>query len=386
MDHTVTVLEVLRQRRRASRGELCELTGLSPATVSRAVGRLREGGFVTEQAVESTSFGRPPRLVNLVADAAFVLAIDAGGSRLRVALADLVGEPAAVSSGTAARPADGDAVIGEIVRLARDVSGRAHGRPVLAAAAGISGIVDRSNGTVLLSPDLPGLQGLPAAELLSGALGGLPVAVDNDDLLAAVGEASAGAAAGARDVVFLSLGFGLGAGIIVGGRPLRGAGAAAGAIAYLEPGRLEERASGRSIALRYRALAPAEASEGEPDAAEVFARATAGDPVAVRVVDEATQALGELVVNVAAVLDPEVIVVGGGLTRNGPALLERLTERLARSVPYPPRLVPTALGDGAVARGASVLALTLARQQLATRFGSPSTQPEPARVGVLELV
>jgi predicted NBD/HSP70 family sugar kinase len=386
MDHTVTVLELLRQRRRASRSDLIELSGLSPATVSRAVSRLRDSGFVTEQAVESAAFGRPPRLVELVADAAFVLAIDAGGSRIRVELADLVGEPAAVSSGTAATPADGDSVIGEIVRLARGVSGRAHGRPILAAAAGISGIVDRATGSVLLSPDLPGLQGLPASNLLADALGGLPVAVDNDDLLAAVGEATAGAAAGARDVVFLSLGFGLGAGIIVGGRPLRGAGAAAGAIAYLEPGRLEERASGRAIPLRYRALAPARRAGADLDAGMVFARAAAGDAVAVRVVGEAMDALGELVVNVAAVLDPEVIVLGGGLTRNGPALLEHLAARLARSVPYPPRIVLTALGDGAVARGASVLALTLARQQLATRFGSPSTQPEPARVGVLELV
>src|SRR5581483_4437452 len=140
--------------------------------------------------------------------------------------------------------------------------------------------------------------GLAVADQLEERLG-LPVGIDNDDVLAAVGEASFGAARGCSDVVFLSLGLGLG--LIVGGRPVRGARSAAGAIAYLAPGRLEERASGRVIPRRYLKLAGLEESRTRDlDAREVFRRAETGDRAAARVIAEATEALGHLVVNVAA--------------------------------------------------------------------------------------
>lgn len=383
MDHAVTVLELLRQRERLSRAELAELSGLSPATISRAVAHLRRSGLVRERVMERAPLGRPPMVVELEASAAYLLAIDAGGSRIRASLADLEGNLSAAEHGEVDRPDDLASVIGEITRIALRAAAHAAGRPILAAAAGISGIVDAGKGRVLLSPDLPGLDGAPAAELLSAELH-LPVAIDNDDILAAVGEASVGAARGSTDVVFLSLGYGLGAGVIVGGRPLRGATSAAGAIAYFAPGRLEERASGRAIASRYAQRAHVAATD--VSAREVFELAAAGDAIAKAVVAEATSALGDLVVNVAALLDPQVIVVGGGLARSGAALFEPLAERLRSSVPFPPRLVPSQLEERAVAQGAALLALSLGRQRMATSPGAPAVRPEPARVGVLELI
>ena len=126
------------------------------------------------------------------------------------------------------------------------------------------------DGRVLLSPDLPGLTGLGLAAALEDRLG-VPVAIDNDDLLAAIGEAASGAAIGCRDVVFLSLGYGLGAGIIVDGRPVRGAANAAGAIGYHGPGRLEDRASGRAIPLATGAL---DRRPRRPDAGRTAMRRT----------------------------------------------------------------------------------------------------------------
>ncbi|MBF6605191.1 MAG: ROK family transcriptional regulator [Chloroflexi bacterium] len=383
MDHAVTVLELLRQHERASRTELAELSGLSPATISRAVAHLRRRGLVRERVLEHVPLGRPPMVVELEASAAYLLAIDAGGSRIRASLADLEGTLVVTEHGEVRRPRDPASVIREIGRVARRAARRADGRPILAAAAGISGIVDAGRGIVLLSPDLPGLEGASAAELLGAELD-MPVAIDNDDILAAVGEASVGAARGSTDVVFLSLGYGLGAGIIVGGRPLRGAASAAGAIAYFAPGRLEERASGRAIASRY-----AHRTHGSSDAIgarEVFHLAAAGDAVARAVVAEAVNALGELVVNVAALLDPQVIIVGGGLARNGAALVEPLADRLRSSVPFPPRLLPSLLDEAAVAQGAALLALSLSRQRMANGAGGSAVRPEPARVGMLELV
>lgn len=381
MDKRVAILDVLRGRSPASRAELAELSGLSPATVSRAVQRLRREGFVRDVAGTSAGLGRPARLVELRPDAAFVVGIDAGGSMLRAVLADLEG----VMRGRAARPArdprDGVATVADLAATARDVIARAADRPILAVAAGISGIVDHASGRVLLSPDLPGLNEVAVAGLLEKELG-IPVVIDNDDLLAAVGEGAAGSAAGCSNIAFLSLGYGLGAGLIVDGRPVRGASRAAGAIAYLAPGRLEARASGRAIPILFRAALgraggpghAGEATDPGADARTVFELAAAGDPVAASVVGEVVEALGDLVVNVAALLDPEVIVLGGGLAANGPVLFEPLSRRLAGAVPYPPRLVPSALESAAVVHGAVAVALDLARRRLAgPQLGAPSS-------------
>lgn len=389
MDHSVTVLEALRQRGSASRAELASSTQLSAATVSRAVAKLRRDGLVSER-VGKTGLGRPPRVVELRRGAAHVLGIDAGGSRIRAVLTDLDGTVHATHMQAVERPGDHGAVLHTIHRTASSVTAKARGGRILAAAAGISGIVDRSHGKVLLSPDLPALKGRALSQELSIRLG-VPTVIDNDDLLAAVGEAAFGVSRGCTDMVFLSLGYGLGAGVIVDGRPVRGARAAAGAVAYFAPGRLENRASGRVVPRRYlerlgRRPGGRRATPRDIDAEAVFSRAAAGDGVAKAVVDDVIEALGDAVVNVAALLDPEVIVIGGGLMGGVSPLLERLAERLRAAVPYPPRVVPSALGEDAVARGASVLALTLAKHHLAAPDGEPANLPDPARIGALQLL
>jgi len=390
MDHAVTILEVLRQRRTASRSELAELTGLSAATISRAVAKLSREGLIDEHPGEPAGLGRIPRVVELRPGAAHVLGIDAGSSRIRAVVTDLDGSVRASASSVVSRTDDRASVLEAIARTAGEAREQVGRRSVLAAAAGVSGIVDREGGRVLLSPDLPGLEGADLGALLERELR-LPVAIDNDDLLAAVGEAAFGAAKGRSDVVFLSLGYGLGAGLIVGGRPVRGSSSSAGAIAYLAPGRLENRASGRVIPTRYLdRVAQRRSSDGlrpttKIDAEEVLRRASQGDAVAEAVVRDVLDALGDLVVNVAALLDPEVIVIGGGLTRGGRDFAGPLEDRLRNSVPYPPSLVRSALGDDAVARGAAVLALSIAKHHLAARGGASTPRPDPRRIGALEL-
>lgn len=370
MTHVLEVLEVLCQRSVASRSLLAEMTGLSPATISRTIALLRKDGLVIEREVVGQGVGRPARVVHLRAQAAHVLGIDAGGSRVRVLLSDLEGKVhrrVTRSVRAARRPED---VVDAIVELAGEVRDQAGGR-VIAAAAGVSGIVDAPKGTVLLSPDLPTLSGTPTEHMLEQALG-VPTVIDNDDLLAAMGEVAFGAAQGCTDVAFISMGHGLGAGLIVGGQPVRGARSSAGAIAYLAPGRLEDRASGRAIPRRYlqrRSIRTSSGRQPQMSAERVFALAKDGDAIARDVVEEAITAWGDLVVDVAALLDPQIIVVGGGLARSQSDVLDRLDVRLNDALPFPPRLVASDLGEDAVARGAVSLALTLARRRLA---GQPS--------------
>jgi predicted NBD/HSP70 family sugar kinase len=257
-----------------------------------------------------------------------------------------------------------------------DLVERTDARPV-AAAAGVSGIVDAACGKVLLSPDLPGLDGVDVAASLAERLD-MPTAIDNDDLLAAAGESALGAAEGCTDVVFLSLGLGLGAGLLVGGRPVRGARSSAGAIAYLGPERLDERASGRAIPLRYAERAGERAGASPPRSAErIFELAEAGDEAAAWVVGDVTEAVTELVIDVAALLDPQVIVLGGGIARGQASLVREVAERVGAALPFPPRVVASQLGEDAVALGAASLALTLGQRRLA------GVAPEPGTLGAL---
>ena len=375
MSHSLAVLEALCRRGEASRAQLAQETGLSPATISRAVAYLRGKGLAIENANGDKRVGRPPHVVQLKPDAAHVVGIDAGGSRIRVVLTNLEGEPKSRGARTVRRGTRIDVFARAIAGLVADVAGE-HLGSVVAAGAGISGIVDAARGNVLLSPDLPVLNGKAVASCLTDALG-LPVSIDNDDLLAAAGEAAFGAAQGCSEVAFLSLGHGLGAGLIVGGRPVRGARSSAGAIAYLAP-ELGERASGRAIPRRY--LERRGIRGGRTTAERVFELAASGDALAGEVIEDATRALGDLVVDVAAMIDPQVIVLGGGLVRGQPALLATLEWRLKQALPFPPALVASALGEDAVARGAASLALTLAQRHLA------GETVEPGRLGALRFV
>jgi predicted NBD/HSP70 family sugar kinase len=379
VNQILQLIEALRDRPVSSRAELQEATGLSPASISRAWAQRRRDGLVSESAAADAGVGRPPQVVRFQPSAAHVIGIDAGGSRIRVLITDLEGNELARSAVRVRTTSRAIPLVRSIADVVERLVGDSNANPV-SAAAGISGIVDAANGTVLLSPDLPGLNGSPVADLLSKELG-MPAAVDNDDLLAAAGEAAFGAAKDCRDVVFLSLGLGLGAGLLVGGRPVRGARSSAGAIAYFAPDRLEDRASGRAIPRRY-ADRVNERSAKPPrrTARRIFELADAGDEIARGVVVEALGALTDLVVNVAALLDPEVIVVGGGIARGRPTLVGDLAERVRETLPFPPRLVRSQLGEDVVARGAASLALTLGQRRLA------GVAVEPGRLGALEFV
>lgn len=402
LDHRTTILELLDERGSMSRADLAALTGLSPATLSRAISELRRAGLVREATEPATGPGRPAGRVRLRPDGAHVVGIDAGGSMLRGVLADLDGTIRRHVSRAAADPADGARLLDQLVALVSEATEPGDGSPTLAVVAGVSGIVDPATGTVRMSPDLPGLTGMDVAGRLEVALG-IPVRIDNDDILAAVGEAAAGAARGASDVVFLSLGFGLGAGILVDGRPLRGAANAAGAIGFVGSRRLDEIASGRAIPARYAAAlaagggratrdAPSAGTLGamsggtDLDARLVLERAAAGDPVARRVVAEAVEAIAEMATDVAAVVDPEIVVLGGGLVEGSPSVVDEVGRRLRATLPFPPRVALSALAGTAVVHGAVTLALAHARTHLPAGPGRRSSRPAARPRTVLQLV
>jgi len=244
-------------------------------------------------------------------------------------------------------------VVDRAVDAARALIAAADDGPPAAVAAASPGIVLEDR--ILLAPNVPGWTELALAARLRAGLGVARVVCATDVKAATLAELRWGALRGADPGVFLNLGTGLGAGIAIGGRVLSGANGAAGEIGYALRGAagdgvLEEAVGGRAIGER----------GGARSAAEVFARADAGDDAAERLLDEALDELAVHVANLAALIDPARIAVGGGMMGAAERVLGALRHRVTRAVPFPPEVVGAHFAHDAALHGAIALALQAA--------------------------
>ncbi len=264
-----------------------------------------------------------------------------------------------------------DASLAQLVGLAEEAIGAA---PRDSATVGlgvvIPGWVNHEAQTVW-APNIAGWDHIPLGKRLSEAVP-VPVFLDSDRSGYVKGEAWLGAARGLSDVVFLAVGTGIGAGIISGGRVIHGHDALAGAVgwlaldprfkeAYGRMGCFEAEASGSAVA-RKSAAAPGASAPGGglPTAREVLAAAAAGDARACAIVDEVVTYLGMGVANLVSTLNPQMVVLGGGLFQSG-VLLERVREEFVRwAQPFAAervRIELSALGERAGLTGAARIAL-----------------------------
>jgi predicted NBD/HSP70 family sugar kinase len=202
----------------------------------------------------------------------------------------------------------------------------------------------------------------------------VPVLIENNINLAAVGESWHGLAREVETFAFVSVGAGVGMGLVIRGEVVRGAHGAAGEIAYLpsssDPfderhrlhGGLEDEIGAEAILQEFNAAS----SEPAATAQDVFTRAQSGDPAAQTVVNAVAQRLGSAIASVVAVIDPELVVLGGGIGSN-PVLLAPVRRTVAELVPLSPRIETSALGERASLLGAIAMALREARAQMFTR-------------------
>jgi len=294
--------------------------------------------------------------------AAHAVALDLGGTDLKYARVARDGavlewgrEPSRASEGP-------DALLGVLAGAARRFAGGACG-----VGIGCPGVIHPDSGALVdETPHLSLPKDFPLAAHLSRELG-LPVFADNDANLAAYGEAIAGAARGVRVSVTITVGTGVGCGIVAGGRVLRGAWGGAGEISHAGLGStgpacacgvagcLEPLSGGEGLTLRAR-----EAGLAAEGARDVFAAAAAGDPTAARLVESMTDALGRQVALVVQVVNPEVVVLGGGVAEAGEAWRAKLAGAVHRyaqpSHTRQLRIVPAALGNRAGVVGAGLFA------------------------------
>jgi glucokinase len=291
----------------------------------------------------------------------FVLGIDFGGTKVALAVARRTGEILARDRLATAARHGAEQVVQRVLAAAGRLISRGEllsGGSCAAVGAVSPGIVlpDR----ILLAPNVPGWGDLHLAELLSDGLGRLPVAVGTDTKAGALAEWRWGSLAGADPAIFVSLGTGVAAAFVAGGRVLKGAHGAAGEIGYnlrrTEAGGrasgapLEEYAGGRALGLRGGALL------GHPITAEELFRVAGNDGRAAELVTKALDELAVHVANLAVAIDPARIAVGGGMMGSAEMILPALGRRLQQAVPFPPDLVPARFVLDAPLRGAIALA------------------------------
>jgi predicted NBD/HSP70 family sugar kinase len=360
------VLDRLRRSGAATRPQIAKDTGLSKPTVGQALADLERHGLVRPTGRTTSGPGRSAVVYEPNATAGYVLGVDIGRERIRVALADLAGAVVArVDERNRSRSAA--AVVRTVTGLAeRTVADAGIAlTDVVVKVIGSPGVIDQRSRVVRHAPQLPGWESNGVLDGLESSLGPV-VVVENDANLAALGEHVYGAARDARVFVCATVGTGVGMGIVVDGTLFRGAHGAAGEVGFLpygksasdvRRGQFEDAASAGSVVALAR-----ERGLTARTAREVFGLARKGDAQALRIVRLEAERLAFLVAAVTAVIDPELVVLGGGVGSNVDLLLEPLEASLRTMTPLAPRIVAGSLGDGAVLSGAIAMGLEAARE------------------------
>jgi predicted NBD/HSP70 family sugar kinase len=377
-----TVIEAVREHGAMSRAQIARTTGLSKPTVSQALIGLEATGLVREAGRSSGARGPAAVLYELNAAAGWVAGIDVGRRWVRAAIADVSGEIVARRD-ERARSRSANALIAQIGDIARTLAADAgiRWREVITAAVGSPGVVEPGHGHVSLAHNLPGWGREGLVEAVRAELG-TNVTFENDVNLATVGEQWKGLGAGRRTFVYLHIGTGVGMGIVIDGRLFRGATGRAGEIGYLpiagvdgrDPASLRRGALETTIgAAGIRELARSLGVQGSVDPTRVLAAARRGDARAVRVVDILAERIAFTIATVVAVVDPELVVLGGGIGRNGDVLLRPLEHEIASISPFRPTIEPSSLAEDAELHGAVATALAAAHQHLFSRASRSSS-------------
>lgn len=360
-----TVLETIRAGAPISRAEISRRAGISKPTVSLALQSLLEAGLVRETPPHP---GRPTygaTFFELVPEAGLVLGLDLGARFLRGAICDLRGDVRArqdveLDGADAAEALD---AIADLRTALAEASGLAADL-IDGAVVGVPGVVETDSGRLRLATNVPGLEGRDWGADLRGRLE-LPVTVENDINLAAIGERWRGVARGVEDFVFLSVGTGLGAGLVLRGELHRGRNGAAGEVDLVAAGRDDDidpcAAAVSALAARLVDEDGSRTSLSAPyDGPGIFAAARAGDAVARAVVEEEARRIALHIAPISAVTDVALVVLGGGIGVNADLLLDPIRSFLERWLPYPPRVEVSSLGDAAVLTGALAVGLRAA--------------------------
>lgn len=352
-----------------TRAHLAALTGLSKPTVSSIVTDLVEADLLRSKGRTSGKIGRTAELYEVNSAVGYVVGVDLGGTKIRAAICDLFGRllDERVVPTAATSPDD---VIEQIRTLVGELSDAAgvDTSSVRVVALGTPGTIDPVTGRIGLAFNVPSFADVDLAERLAAGTD-IAVVLDNDVNVAAVGERWQGLARNCDNFVFLAIGTGIGAGLMLNGEIWQGRAGAAGEVGYLpvggdpfhpanrKRGAFEEAAAGAAIVRRFRG---AGSKKRKLTAADIFDAAAAGDEAALATVDEEARTVAVGIAAIAAVVAPEMVVLGGGIGSNE-LLLEPVRRYVAELVPLDLPVLTSGLGHRATLVGALALGLQEAR-------------------------
>ncbi len=360
------ILEIIRRESPISRTAIGERLNVSLPTVMRIVDELIEEGFIRLQGTTEWSGGRRRPLIEFNSDGGVVLGVDMGGTKMYGALSDLGGnildEVNIGHHGTS-----GEESFNYLTKLIDELlaSPKVDRQRVRGIGVGAPGVTLHEQGIVTWAYTLH-WDNFPLKARLAERYD-LPIIVDNDVNLAALGELWFGAGQNIQDMILIAVGTGIGAGVIIDGALYRGSNEASGEIGNMIPGReflgknykdfgaLESVASGTGIAARARELLKSHRSQAELlslTAEDVFEAARKGESWAWKVINETVDYLSIAIANLVSAFDPEVVVLGGGVSRSADMLITPILDRIKVAIPNPPKLVVSNLGLRATVMGA----------------------------------
>jgi predicted NBD/HSP70 family sugar kinase len=376
------LLEYIRQRGTCSRAELARVSGLSKPTVSLALDNVERAGLVRIAGQRTGVPGRSARLYEIRPDAGLVLGLDLGNEYVRGAVADLTGEIRTRAS-LRAHATSVRARVGELVDLADLLCANAGvtRSAVTQTVIGSPGVYDPRRNALNLTGGLRGWDRPAALAGLREAFGPSLV-IENDVNAAALAERALGHGREVDSFAFAHIGTGIRMGLILGGQLLRGAHGVAGEIAFMplsggagadehearKRGTLEVAASASGVVRAARRGG----MRGPVSARRVFEAAAAGDARARAVVAEEARLVAKTICAVITVVDPDLIVLGGGIGQ-APGFAESVTAELDRITPVMPAIKVSALGTDAVTDGCLAVGTELAWSQLMTALPTAST-------------
>ncbi|CAN7587860.1 ROK family transcriptional regulator [Rhizobium sp. LjRoot98] len=358
------VMEAIIQNGPISRASIAKQTGLSKQTISEIVRQLELDDWVRETGRTSGHVGRTAVTYELVPDAAYIAAVDLGGTKIRLAIADLACQVFAEEVAATDRRG-GQFVVNQIAELCAQAAEHLSipRERIRMAVIGAPGAPDAKTGRILLAPNISDFDTMNVAAAFEKALG-VDVILENDVNLAVLGENWLGQGQGIDNLAFIAVGTGIGGGLMVGGQLVRGAMNAAGELGFLpfgadpfDPESLRTGAFERVTASIGIMEHYAAASGETATVPAIFERAANGDVHAAATLDETAKYLARGISAIAAIANPEKVIMGGSIGLRL-ELIERIRKFLPTCFPYPVDIEASQLGPRAAIVGAAAIGLS----------------------------
>jgi predicted NBD/HSP70 family sugar kinase len=377
------LIDYIRRAGPLSRADLARSSGLSKPTVSLALANIERAGLVRAAGHRTGVPGPAAILYEVRPEAGFVLGLDVGRAYLRGAIADLTGT---IRSKTSARSnaSEGHDRVAELVALAQTLLADASltASDITQTVIGSPGVYDPRRDALALAGDLPGWDS-PAVLVDLREAFGASVMVENDIDVAALAERAHGHGRDVDSFAFVSIGTGIGMGLVLGGKLHRGAHGAAGEIGYLpfseghgadvDDARQRGSFEAASTAAAVVRAASRAGLRDATSAQEVFSAASRGDTAAAAIVAEEALLVAKAVCAVVTVVDPELIVLGGGIGQ-APGFMAAVHAELLKLAPVLPEVKMSALGADAVVEGCVAAGLDRAWELVTAGIPAPTSE------------